>query len=90
MAVAKKTAGKKAPAKKAAGKKAASKSAGAKKPANVQLVVGARIKDAARAQDVRVAGEFPEALNASVNELLSAAINRAKANGRSTLRPQDL
>jgi methionine aminopeptidase len=58
--------------------------------ANVQLVVSSRIKEAARAADVRVSGDFAEALNAEVNEVLGRAIARAKSNNRSTLRPGDL
>ncbi len=94
---------KKAPAKKAAKKstkKAAKKSTkkAAKKStsrassgtSNVQLVVASRIKEAARAGDVRVAGDFADAFNAEMNEVLGRAIERAKNNGRSTVRPGDL
>ncbi len=53
-------------------------------------MVASRIKEAARAADIRVSGDFAEAFNAEVNEVLSRAINRAKGNGRATLRPGDL
>lgn len=103
-APAKKAAAKKAPAKKAAAKKATAKKAPAKKAtkkaatkkataaasSDVQLVVASRIKEAARNQEIRVAGDFGDAFNAKVNELLSAAVARAKGNGRGTVRPGDL
>ena len=87
-----KKAAKKAPAKKAA-KKTAKKSTAKKatsSSADVQLVVASRIKEAARANDIRVAGDFADAFNAEVNDVLQRAINRAKGNGRGTLRPGDL
>lgn len=87
---------KKSTAKKSAKKSTAKKSAAKKSTArsgsssDVQLVVASRIKEAARAGDVRVAGDFADAFNAEVNEVLSKAIDRAKTNGRSTVRPGDL
>lgn len=91
-----KKAAKKAPAKKAAKKstkkstKKATKKATASSADDVQLVVASRIKEAARAADIRVAGDFADAFNAEVNEVLQRAITRAKNNNRSTLRPGDL
>lgn len=77
--------------KKAAKKSAAKKStAGGARSSDVQLVVASRIKEAARAGDVRVAGDFADAFNAEVNEVLTRAIERARTNGRSTVRPGDL
>ncbi len=73
--------------KKSAAKKSTSRSGSS---SDVQLVVASRIKEAARAGDVRVAGDFADAFNAEVNEVLSRAIDRAKTNGRSTVRPGDL
>ena len=92
---------KKAPAKKSTAKKATKKStkkAPAKKAtkkatassADVQLVVASRIKEAARDADIRVAGDFAEAFNTEANQVLARAIDRAKSNGRATLRPGDL
>jgi histone H3/H4 len=37
-----------------------------------------------------VSGEFYDALDAKVNELIKKAEQRAIANGRKTVRPQDL
>ena len=95
----KKSTAKKAPAKKAAAKKStkkATKKATKKSTArssgssDVQLVVASRIKEAAREADVRVGGDFADAFNAEVNEVLQRAIARAKGNNRATLRPGDL
>jgi hypothetical protein len=89
-ATAKKAAAKKAPAKKA-GKKAAKKTAkrtAASAPA--QLVVASKVKEAVKAQDVRMSSEFVDALNGEVDALVSRAVTRAKDNKRGTVRPQDL
>ena len=52
--------------------------------------MASRIKEAARDADIRVAGDFAEAFNTEVNQVLTRAIDRAKSNGRATLRPGDL
>jgi len=39
---------------------------------------------------MRASGEFFEALDKHVSDELGKAIARAKANGRKTLRPEDL
>lgn len=64
-----------------AAKKAAPKS---------NIVVGSKVKEAVKAGGVRSAGDLVDALNGKVHELLSGAIVRCKANGRGTVRPQDL
>ncbi len=104
MAAAKKTA-KKATAKKAATKKTAKKATArkaAKKGAtkktakkasaggSAQLVVGSKVKERIREQDARMAGEFLDAVNAEVDAMVARAVQRAKDNNRSTVRPQDL
>ena len=86
----KKAAAKKSTAKKSTKKAAKQSTATAASADDVQLVVASRIKEAARAADIRVAGDFADAFNAEVNEVLQRAIARAKANNRSTLRPGDL
>ncbi len=66
---------------------------GAKAPASkgsVQVVLASRIKEVARAANVRVSGDFVDAANAAVVALIKAAIGRAKGNGRQTIRPQDI
>lgn len=52
------------------------------------LIVKSKIKEAV--PDLSVSGEVPEALNKKVLELLKAASERAKANGRRTLQARDL
>jgi len=52
------------------------------------LVVKAKIKDAAKGANV--SGDFADALNEKVVELVKAAVERAKANGRKTVMGKDL
>jgi hypothetical protein len=65
-------------------KKAAAKSKGG------SLVVGSKVKDVVRSAGVRAAGDLVEAVSVSVGNTLKTAIARCKANGRGTVRPQDL
>ena len=62
----------------------------AAKAAAVQVVLASRIKEVARAANVRVAGDFVDAANDAVVALIKKAIGRAKDNGRQTIRPQDI
>ena len=64
--------------------------AAAKKKGSPSLVVGSKVKEAVKAGGVRMAGDLLDALNASVGSHLKNAIARCKANGRGTVRPQDL
>lgn len=80
---------KKAPkrAAKKAPKKAAKK--GGKKSKVLDLIISkSRTKNAV--QSCNVSGDFYGALDAYVREAIEAAEARASANGRKTLRPQDL
>lgn len=80
-----KKAAKKAPAKKGA-KKPARKAA--KKGGPVELIISkSRTKNAA---GINVSGEFYGALDEAVRCMIAGAERRAMANGRKTLRPQDL
>lgn len=54
------------------------------------LVVQSKVKEAVKAQGLRMDSSFPDALNAKINKLVEAAAKRAKENGRGTLRPYDL
>ncbi len=54
------------------------------------LVVGSKVKEAIRSHNVRMAGDLLDALNGSVNSMIRTAVSRAQANGRGTVRPQDL
>ncbi|MFP5308473.1 MAG: hypothetical protein ACLGIR_02720 [Actinomycetes bacterium] len=88
---AKKAPAKKAPAKKAAAKKAPAKKATAKKAAAPEVRVPvSQVKEYFKSQDLRVSGEFADALNTEVAALLGKVAARTKANNRSTVRPGDL
>lgn len=52
------------------------------------LVVRSKIKDAAKGMNV--AGDFADALSKEVEMLIKRAVERAKANKRSTIQPRDL
>ena len=54
------------------------------------LVVGSKVKDVIRGAGVRAAGDLVEAVSGAVGSMLKTAIGRCKANGRGTVRPQDL
>jgi histone H3/H4 len=56
----------------------------------VVLVVGSKIKDVVREQDLQSSGELVEAVSKKVREMLEAACQRAKDNGRKTVRNYDL
>lgn len=67
---------------------AAKKKASAK--ASVNLVVGSKVKEMIKGHGVRMAGDLLDALNGAVAGHVKAAVGRAKANNRGTVRPQDL
>ena len=54
------------------------------------LVVGSKVRDYLRSKKCMVSGELVENLSNEVYSLLDKAVNRTKANKRSTVRPQDL
>lgn len=54
------------------------------------LVVGSKVKDFIKDAELRSDGDLIDALSAKVEEILKAAMNRCKENGRSTVRPCDL
>ena len=54
------------------------------------LVVGSKVRALIRGKDAMMSGEFLDALNACVGCCVEKAIERAKANKRATVRPQDL
>lgn len=54
------------------------------------IVVGSKTKDAVKSHDLNMSGDFLEALSNKTRGLIDAAAERAKANGRKTLRPTDL
>ena len=54
------------------------------------VVVGSKVKDVVREAECQSSGDLIEAISDKVHDLLEAAIARAKANGRATVRPYDL
>lgn len=54
------------------------------------LVVGSKVKDFIKDNDLRSDGDLIEALSAKVEDILKSAMVRCKENGRSTVRPCDL
>jgi hypothetical protein len=54
------------------------------------LIVGSKMKDVVKAAGCMSSGDLIEALSAKVHEILAGATERAKGNGRSTVRPYDL
>jgi hypothetical protein len=54
------------------------------------LVVASKVKEFAQRKGMRVAGDFIDGLSAEVEGLISDAIDRAKDNGRATIRKGDL
>lgn len=83
---AKKTA--KRAAKKTAKRKVTRKKKAAKKAAVDLIISKSRTK--AAVTSCNVSGDFYSALDSYVREAINAAEERASANGRKTLRPQDL
>jgi len=84
---------KKAPAKKKAAPKrkpAKKKTAKKKKGAQEILVVGSKVKEVVKANNMRADGMLIAAVSAKVHELLEAGVTRAQNNKRKTVTPNDL
>ena len=58
--------------------------------ARESLVVGSKVRAHIRAKEAKMAGEVLDALNNKVYCLLDKAVERAKANKRTTVRAADL
>lgn len=54
------------------------------------VVVTSKLKEAVKGHDLRMSGDVPEAVDKKIREMLEAAAERARENGRGTLRPYDL
>ena len=67
----------------------AKKKSSKKKPKEI-VVVGSKVKDVVRSAGFRSDGELVAAVSEKVHEILEAAIARAAANKRGTVRPHDL
>jgi histone H3/H4 len=54
------------------------------------LTVASRVRDVLKNANMRTDSNLTDAVNAHVQTMLEEGIQRAKANGRSTVRPYDL
>ncbi|HSI03939.1 MAG: hypothetical protein ACAI38_14390 [Myxococcota bacterium] len=54
------------------------------------VVVGSKLKDAVKAAGCQSSGDLVEAVSEKVHDMIIAAVERAKQNGRATVRPYDL
>ena len=54
------------------------------------LVVASKVKDLVKSQKCQSSGDLIEGVSEKVHALVEAAIKRAKANKRATVRPYDL
>jgi len=54
------------------------------------LVVQSKVKDAIKKAGMNTAGDFADGLSGEVTVMIKKACNRAKANGRKTVRGTDL
>jgi len=58
--------------------------------ADVMTVVASKVKQVVKAKGLRSDGNLVDALNVKVIAMIGRAADRAKADGRATVRPQDL
>lgn len=54
------------------------------------VVVGSRVKELVKSQELNMAGDFVAAADVAMQQLIIKAAARCKANGRKTIRPEDL
>ncbi len=54
------------------------------------LVVNSKVKDYVKGKGLNSSGDLSEALSKKVAKLLDEAMERTKANGRKTVRPEDI
>jgi hypothetical protein len=54
------------------------------------VVVTSKLKEAVKGHDLRMSGDVPEAVDKKIRDMLKDAAERARENGRGTLRPYDL
>jgi hypothetical protein len=54
------------------------------------VVIASKLKDVIKAAGLQSSGDLVEGVSEKVHEIVAAAIARAKANGRATVRPYDL
>lgn len=75
--------------KKKSSKAASSTPRAAAKPRE-SLVVQSKVRERVRALGMRCSGDFVDALSGRVDDLIKAAVSRAKGHNVATLGPRDL
>ena len=67
------------------------KNGGKKKGGSREIVVvGSKVKDVVKGSGCQSSGDLVSAISDKVHDIVEAAIQRAKSNGRATVRPYDL
>jgi hypothetical protein len=56
----------------------------------INVVVASKVKAVIKSEGLRMDGHLADALNAKIVEMIKAAAEHAKADGRATVRPFDL
>lgn len=56
----------------------------------MSFAVASAVKEHVNKKGLMSAGDLPEAVSAAVSTMLDKAADRAQANGRKTIRPEDL
>ncbi|MFB6355264.1 MAG: histone-like protein [bacterium] len=54
------------------------------------LIYKSRVKDLIKDKGLLCDGDLPQAASEKLNDLIEEAAERAQANGRKTVRPEDL
>ena len=54
------------------------------------LVIQSKVKEHIKEQDMRMSGDFVDALDEKVKGLVEEAARRAKGNDKKTVKPNDL
>lgn len=54
------------------------------------VVVASKVKEAVKDAGCQSSGDLVDAISDKVHDILEAAVERAKHNGRATVRPYDL
>jgi hypothetical protein len=68
----------------------AAKKNGGKKGTDADALIISKSRTKAAVKDCNVSSDFYEALDGVVRDMIAKAEDRAKGNGRKTLRPYDL
>ena len=58
--------------------------------AKENLIVASKVKEYIKSKKMMTSGDALEAINDAIYEMLDDAVERTKANKRSTVKPQDI